>query len=389
MTEHVCVPRTKGQPGFGGGVGSNCVLVDERVANHEKYYARTLLRGPGEKTIDAYRYDMIRGIGVNVFKAGTKSGGPFEKYATDFEKSYSILTAPEQHWYKVSAYPSYHNAAPVLDKDHLIVGHYGWFPGNQIWLPAATPLSAGKGELHVEFGLQHLIDAGVPVYVGAGRGPREEWKHWSTDEQLYALLTDPHGRVLLYTNYDILGLQSADDVLLVLGLVYAAGQLIVAGARLGVRGLIRSFASSAGGKGPLRPKLPKGIIHGEPPRVDIGRFGHPGCLFGELKVAEGEVTYHVKAIILRGEGTAEEMANMATARLAHREMIMQAAEQAQKNGQRQFKLLGKDANANFQAHANRLANEVGVPNSGKVLEGSAGFSNYEVTLDVKLVLSQQ
>lgn len=48
-----------------------------------------------------------------------------------------------------------------------------------------------------------------------------------------------------------------------------------------------------------------------------------------------------------------------------------------KNGHKEFKFLGTDANANFRAHADRLAQEVGIPNSGKVLPGSArGYNNY-------------
>jgi hypothetical protein len=39
--------------------------------------------------------------------------------------------------------------------------------------------------------------------------------------------------------------------------------------------------------------------------------------------------------------------------------------------------------------ANRLAQEVGIPNSGKVLPANHGFSNYEVTFDVTKVPAHQ
>jgi hypothetical protein len=387
MTDYVCVPWKKGQPGFGGGEGSNCVMVDARVVYREQYAARTLLRGPGGDEVETYSHESIAGIGVNSFTTSINSKEEFAKYATNFEKAYSILTAPPDHWYEVSAYPNYHKAAPVIDKDYLIVGHYGWFPGNRITLPASARRSAGKGELYIEFGLQDLINAGVPVFVG--KRETQDTVKWSTDEQLYALLTDPDGRVLLYTNYDILGLQSADDVLLVLSLVAAAGSLVYAGAKLGVRALARKFGKDAS-KALKRPKLPAKVLFGDPPQVNVGSFARPGNLTGHVEVSGGKVVYKVKTIILRGQGSAKEMAEIEMARLAHREMIMRAAEQAQKAGLKEFKFLGVDANANFQAHANRLAAEVGVPNSGTVLAGSApGFSSYEVTLDVAKVLAQQ
>ncbi len=398
MTDYVCLPRSQYKgPGFGGGPGSNCTKVDARVVYHELYSARTMLRGTGvsgEKNIEVYSADRIAGLGVNTFIAGTRSTPRFEDYATDFEKSYSILTAPKRPWGYVSAYPDYHKAAPVIDKDYLIVGHYGWFPGNQVYLPKGTKRYVGKPgeELYVDLSLQNIVDYGTEVFVG-GRRDREprDYEPYSTDEQLYGLLTDPNGRVLLCTNYDILGLQSAEDALLVISIIFAAGGLIAAGAKVGIRALARNFAKSAS-KSRVRPNLPAGIIFGQPPAVRVGQFARPGCLFGHVTStsAEREVVYNVKAIILRGGSSTEEMVNIQTARLAHREMIMRAAEEAQAKGLKQFKLLGTDANVNFQAHANRLAQEVGVPNSGRVLSGSApGFSNYEVTLDVAKVLAQQ
>jgi hypothetical protein len=71
-------------------------------------------------------------------------------------------------------------------------------------------------------------------------------------------------------------------------------------------------------------------------------------------------------------------------------MIRRAAQEAQKRGEKQFTFRGIDANPNFRAHADKLASEVGVRGSGKVLSGSApGFKSYEVTLDTAKVLKSQ
>jgi hypothetical protein len=383
MTDYVCVPNTQHKgPGFGGGRGSNCTNVDARIVYAEMYRARALARGPGD--ITAYRSGNIVGAGVNSFTADIASKENFAKYATDFELIFSILTKPERPWGHVSAYTSY-RADPVIDDDWLIVGHFGWFKGDDIWVPNSAPRTRGKGELLVQLGLNDIVDSGVEVYVGKRNS---ESYMWATGDEKYHLLTDVNGRVLQVTNYDLIGLQSAEETLIVLGLVYAAGRVAYAGLKVGIRSLARTFSKAAARRTSRR--LLKKIITGDPPYVRVGTFMRPGYLWAEVKVAQGRVTYHVKHIILEGEHTAEEATKVALGRAAHREMIMRTAEIARKNGQKQFKFLGTEANANFRAHADRLAQEVGIPNSGKVLPGSEeGFTSYEVTLDVAKVLAQE
>jgi hypothetical protein len=99
------------------------------------------------------------------------------------------------------------------------------------------------------------------------------------------------------------------------------------------------------------------------------------------------VVYKVEMIVLKGEGAAVEVT---TARLAHREMIVRAAQIAQKAGQRQFILRGTQANPAFRAHADGLARTVGVPGSGRISGGIPGaHPDYEVILDVAKVLAAQ
>lgn len=144
----------------------------------------------------------------------------------------------------------------------------------------------------------------------------------------------------------------------------------------------------AAAKGPAgRPKLAPNIIQGDPPMVKIGKFGEPGNLAAHIETgAAGEVVYKVEAIVLQGEGNAAEIA---TARLAHREMIVRAAQRAQQAGQKLFKLRGGQANPNFRAHADKLAKDLGVAGSGKSIDRVGTYTDYEVTLDVAKVLGSQ
>ena len=144
----------------------------------------------------------------------------------------------------------------------------------------------------------------------------------------------------------------------------------------------------SGAKGPAgRPKLAPNVIQGNPPSVKIGSFGQAGNLIARVEATGGQVVYRIDAIVLQGEGSAAEIA---TARLAHREMLVQAAKLAQRQGLKQFILRGIQANANFRAHADKLAQLVGVAGSGKAVGGIPGaLSDYEVILDAAKVLASQ
>ncbi len=68
-------------------------------------------------------------------------------------------------------------------------------------------------------------------------------------------------------------------------------------------------------------------------------------------------------------------------------MIRRAANKAEQNGLTEFKLLGENANPNFQLHADKLGRGIGIANSGLKLpgDGGQGFLNYQVTLQVSKV----
>ena len=135
-----------------------------------------------------------------------------------------------------------------------------------------------------------------------------------------------------------------------------------------------------------RQPLPLGTIWGQPPAVRTGAYGMPGNLIGRIETPiGGRVIYRIESIVLTGVG---DPAQIGVARAAHREMIRLAAEEAQKSRQTQFLMVGSQANANFQAHADRLAQSVGVPRSGRQIPRITGaHPDYEVTLDVAKVLA--
>ena len=116
--------------------------------------------------------------------------------------------------------------------------------------------------------------------------------------------------------------------------------------------------------------------------VKLGAPGEPGNLFSRIQSSDKGIVYLVDMIVLEGKGS-----QVAVARSTHREMIKQAARTAQSNGQQQFKMIGKQANSNFAKHADRVAQEIGVPGSGRRINtGGPGHSDYEVILDVAKAL---
>ncbi len=109
--------------------------------------------------------------------------------------------------------------------------------------------------------MQDLVESGVPLVISLAEPPGYE--RFSTCEQNYQLLTDVDGRVLLMTGYDLIGLESAETALLVVGLTFTLANLAAAGAKAGIRSLVRTFSKDASKR--MRPTLPRGIIFGEPP----------------------------------------------------------------------------------------------------------------------------
>jgi hypothetical protein len=121
-------------------------------------------------------------------------------------------------------------------------------------------------------------------------------------------------------------------------------------------------------------------ITGNPPMARL-RLGSGDLLTSDILVDRSGVTYRVAEIIAYS-------AEKGTIRAAHRAMLTAAAQEARRLGFKTFKLLGKQANPNFRRHADKLAREAGVVNSGKASGGIPGvmYGDYEVTLSADRIL---
>ena len=124
------------------------------------------------------------------------------------------------------------------------------------------------------------------------------------------------------------------------------------------------------------------------PAATLGKQGEADCLFAriEARVVKGadgggkvEVLYSLSDMSAQGPDAGKIKA-------AHRAMLVSAAEKAKLAGQREFKMVGKQVNHNGKAHFDKMAREIGIPNSGKETASAVGFKNYEVTLLVEKVL---
>jgi len=119
-------------------------------------------------------------------------------------------------------------------------------------------------------------------------------------------------------------------------------------------------------------------LTGNRPIARIGSLQDLDSLNSAVELIGDEVRYTVKVISAQGE-----KAEMIKS--AHRAMIVAAAEEAQRLGQKQFIMHGVDAGPEFVRHANQLAQAVGRAGSGKAIPG--GLGHYEVVLDVAKVLA--
>jgi hypothetical protein len=124
------------------------------------------------------------------------------------------------------------------------------------------------------------------------------------------------------------------------------------------------------------------------PTANIGRHGDADLFTAAVRAKpipnpggppKVEIFYEVKEMIALGPDAGKVKA-------AHRAMIVKAAEKAKLAGQREFRLVGKQSNANAIAHHDRLAQSIGIPGSGKSVPNPIGFADHEVTLIVEKVL---
>jgi hypothetical protein len=106
-------------------------------------------------------------------------------------------------------------------------------------------------------------------------------------------------------------------------------------------------------------------ITGNRPVVQVGPYMGKDSLTAAIEVLGDEVRYIVKA---------------------HRALIVAAAQEAQRLGQKEFIMYGVNAGPEFVRHANQLARAVGRAGSGKAISAPLK-DHYEVVLDVAKVLA--
>jgi hypothetical protein len=292
-------------------------------------------------------------------------------------------------------------AFPLVSDDGTVIGHFGSFDSRDFYITDDTKDLAAL----VETG--NIFVDRQPGHRRAGKPTQQEafndfaWKarklghnlsgyksYNRASQTVFTVLTDPDGFVV-----QLIGSRNTDgiipvyysplDLIAIPRLFYLMGRSM---AKKVILAIARRRAKRDAARGTVRELNAGGSsavdwskhIQANPPAVKLGKMGEPGNLFAMVHTFDERVIYEVTAIVLRGEG---DDAVIQLARGAHREMIRRAALEAQKQGKREFVMLGKNANANFQRHADDLARKIGIPGSGKRIPGGT-LGDYEVTLDV-------
>jgi hypothetical protein len=330
----------------------------------------------------------------------------FDRCATDWEKEWSTLYT----W-------SSGNFIPVVNSDLKVTGHYGSVKGgsftNLIVTRAGLPpedvrQQGSPYETYYTNDLGALLKSGVRAFVfDRNKTPPPGYVVCDalTTEHVHWVETLMDGEVFRVRQVTNKGFVEPEPVT-PYDLYMIAKVLVNFGMNTGIK-LADSLSAKATAwrkapellSGPTekvaqqvtaaRPPIPAGIIsaEGQLPLVRIGRLGQPGNLNGYIRVVGNDVIYKVEAIVFDGAKSAAEEGAVRLARQAHREMLVRAAREAQKLGQKQFKLFGESTSPAFQKSADDLAKAVGVPGSGRRFPGPLpDRPDYEVILDVEKLL---
>jgi hypothetical protein len=180
-------------------------------------------------TVTAYR---LTGKGLVLIKLVRNSR--FGDFATDWEKAWSVLLVDKSK--QAFALNPVVNMNGVLNG--VVVGHHGWVNGENILVPEASQ----------EGRLRDLLLDGTPVFIRAPAGGRDKpvsinkttFVRPFTTEERYQLLTDVDGRALILTGRDVVGLQSADEIVWTL---VGVGSLLLALGKAGGWRLITSLVA--------------------------------------------------------------------------------------------------------------------------------------------------
>ena len=334
------------------------------------------------KRVGAFYVHQPVGNRLRKVRVVWKDDQKFHTHATSWESIHSTL------------FPAARLAEPVVDDKLRIMGHLGWWWQDQVFLP--------KGGRGPDKDVQSFVASGDEIFASLYNPLPSHYRpnELGAPKWKFLLMTAPDGQVVGQFGYDTgAGAVSTIAPWELISIGRAAVTLVGVGSRQVIRLVVRKGSERVAAVGPTKAAAEaaakraaavppaqiatqSGTIHS----VHVGTFGTPGHLIARIEVEQGRVVYRVASIHLKAEGKAIEV----KARAAHRDMIQRAAQEAQKRGQKGFTLRGIDANSNFQAHANKLADEIGVAGSGKTLPGSAGgYNSYEVTLDTAKALASK
>jgi hypothetical protein len=179
-------------------------------------------------TLTAYRYTSIGATPVEVIR-------PDDFCATAWEASFSIITYHPRWGYVPFRSPT--RASPIVDEANRVIGHVGWFRGDQIIVQEAYRSRISE--------LRDILRFGGLVFVGSirsvGASYPGKFAEYATDEQQYLVVTRVDGQVLGLLNSGVIGLVSADELFWTL---LAIGSLLIA---LGKAGALRAVRALVGG----------------------------------------------------------------------------------------------------------------------------------------------
>jgi hypothetical protein len=320
------------------------------------------------KKVGAFYAHQRTGKGTMKVRVMPRPGQNFEPYASDWEDTYSTLTT---NWHQ--------RVEPVVDDNFKLVGHIGWWAASEMLIPKTQS---------PDLNIQKMIDNEVAVFANKNNPLPTHYQtnYNGNPEWKFLLIAAPDGRVTGVLAADSLsGAQATIAPWEVISIGRAAIAVVGTGRRFVVSMVTRKGAQRAAAIGPTKElaettfkAAESGTIHS----VSVGVYNTPGHLVARLEMEQGAVVYRIAGIHLKSGVKA------ANARAAHRAMIQRAAQEAQKRGQKEFKLRGIEASDEFRTHANKLAGQVGVARSGRAsASSSGGLPNYEVTLDTARVLA--
>lgn len=122
--------------------------------------------------------------------------------------------------------------------------------------------------------------------------------------------------------------------------------------------------------------------------IKIGGFMDPDSINGRLMIDGNKVTYTITGINATDSVTnAVKASGQSVAKVAHREMLNQAAQNARRLGVPEFTVVGEQACPNFVEHINRLGAQGGVPGSFRQFKAGPGFPNVEARFQVDKFLT--